>query len=71
MKELKAEFERSVERGLENSLVRELAENIALDSKKHASFYQALIQHIENPLVPVMIESEMTSFIEEREEEGR
>jgi len=52
MKELKAGFEESIERELENtrslekavenvrnSLVKELLEGIALDSKKHASFY--------------------------------
>ncbi|MDI3502846.1 MAG: hypothetical protein PWR13_1261 [Archaeoglobi archaeon] len=93
MKNLKNEFERAVEmelknaeslensvRDLKNPLVKELVESIALDSKKHASVFSAILEHIENPLVPVSeeeyrrleetirehikIEEEMKGFLE-------
>jgi len=93
MKELKSEFEIAVEmelknaEGLENSvkdlknpLVKELIESIALDSKKHASVFRSILEHMENPLVPVTeeeyrkleetikehirVEEEMKEFIE-------
>jgi|Deesub1362A_J573_1020465.scaffolds.fasta_scaffold01992_4 rubrerythrin len=94
MNDLKPEFERNAEKELENaeglekavenirnSLVKELIQSISMDSKKHASFYRAIVQHIENPLAPISeeeyeelerairrhieIEEEMIKFIQE------
>ena len=73
-------------KGLKNVLVRELLVSIASDSKKHASFYKALLQFLSAPSTAmtkeeyenlekivkehVQIEAEMVEFIKKLLSEG-